>query len=1109
MGTQASASRKQASRTGKSAPWGELFTSSHVTRLVRQAIASLRAPPPSQSPFRLEALEPRILLSGSPVEPVRIDGSLDVAGETDRYSLTLTDPSRVVFDSLTNNANIRWSLDGPRGNVVSSRPFSQSDSGDLSGDVAYDLPAGDYMFTVDGVADATGAYGFRLIDINTARDLTPGTPVTGELSPANETDAYKFSVVAGQRFYFDRFSNSGDCYWRLLDPYGRTVAGPTGMGSDIGEMTLGLDGSYTLLIEGRSSATGTSSYSFNVVALQDPAPVAMTLGEDVYGRITGAGLRDLYTFSLASEQRVLFDSLTNNGNLTWSLTGPQGNLVSSRSLQQSDSIDISGNTLLTLASGDYTLTIDGTGDAIGNFAFRLLKASAATVMTPGTPLTGTLGDAGATGYASSTPSGATLDYSAGGSNLAYAADGTSRFISVADSASLKPAALTVEAWLYRDPTIASYGGVLSKSSTSSWNDGYGLATYTDGRIHFYVNNYSSNEVSADLPANTWTHVAGTYDGSTLKLYVNGALVSSKDYAASINNSAQPLRIGSGAGGNYPWKGQIDELSLWNVARSAADISASYRQVLTGAESGLAGYWRFDDLGSVTFSDLTANANVGTLTQPAIETQLYRFDATAGARYFFDAQALSSGSASYRLFDPRGVLVLGSQSLSTDSDVFTCIAGTYTLAIEGRIYNTAPSTWRINVQPVTDGTSALTLGARVDASIEHTGQQQMYTFSVATETQVVFDSLTSDNYFNWSLAGPLGALISARGFASSDSGQLGGSTAIVLKAGNYTLTVDGSGDKTGAFAFRLLDLSAGETLPYDTAVTDTLMPGNLTRIYSIAGTAGDSITFDWQSTSGSTPYWRLIDPTGALIFGPNAFNADVGPRTLNMTGSYKLLIEGQSSVSATTGYAFTVKFNSNTPIPALTGTALTVGARVDGTISAAAEVDDYVFTIATPGRYLFDALAPYNGNFIWTLTGPRGVEVSSRAFTSSDSFDISSSPVLDLRLPGTYQLRVQANSSVTGAYALRVLDIAAATPMTLGTAVSASLNPATETDAYAFTATAGKGCSLISARSAPTAAAGWSGACSIRPAARSSIQPTSTSTTTSVLARSNKPAPTRC
>ena len=97
-----------------------------IGRLVAGALQRFKRPPARVKPLVFESFEPRVLLSGETVAP-RIDGSLDVPGETDRYGFTLNDNVRVVFDSLTNNANMRWSLEGPRGSVVSGRSFTASD----------------------------------------------------------------------------------------------------------------------------------------------------------------------------------------------------------------------------------------------------------------------------------------------------------------------------------------------------------------------------------------------------------------------------------------------------------------------------------------------------------------------------------------------------------------------------------------------------------------------------------------------------------------------------------------------------------------------------------------------------------------------------------------------------------------------------------------------------------------------------------------------------------------------------------------------------------------------------------------------------------------------
>jgi hypothetical protein len=222
-----------------------------------------------------------------------------------------------------------------------------------------------------------------------------------------------------------------------------------------------------------------------------------------------------------------------------------------------------------------------------------------------------LGDGGISASEMRAANGAPLS-DAPADNRSLLFDGSNRHVAVADHDSLHPAQLTLQAWVYKDAALPNWGAVMMKSSTTNWNDGYGLTNFTDGRIHFFVNQYNTNEVSADLADNAWSHVAGSFDGNTLKLYVNGALVASKDTSASINHSSSELRIGSGSGTHYPWRGQIDEAQVWSIARSAEDIAATYQSSLQGNEAGLVGYWRMDETGGDTFVDSSALGNNGTL-----------------------------------------------------------------------------------------------------------------------------------------------------------------------------------------------------------------------------------------------------------------------------------------------------------------------------------------------------------------------------------------------------------------------------------------------------------------------------------------------------------------
>ena len=83
----------------------------------------------------------------------------------------------------------------------------------------------------------------------------------------------------------------------------------------------------------------------------------------------------------------------------------------------------------------------------------------------------------------------------------------------------------------------------------------------------------ARSVSRQLLLNTWTHLAVTYDGASLKLYVNGAQVGSRPQSGSIPVTDGPLTLG----GNRVWgehfAGLIDEVRIYNRALSSAEIAA--------------------------------------------------------------------------------------------------------------------------------------------------------------------------------------------------------------------------------------------------------------------------------------------------------------------------------------------------------------------------------------------------------------------------------------------------------------------------------------------------------------------------------------------------------
>jgi hypothetical protein len=94
----------------------------------------------------------------------------------------------------------------------------------------------------------------------------------------------------------------------------------------------------------------------------------------------------------------------------------------------------------------------------------------------------------------------------------------------------------------------------------------------------------------------WYHLAGTYDGRVMTIYVNGEKAQSAPARGALLVDDSELVIGKGdpeySGGEY-FHGLIDEVRLWNVARSAEQIRSAMTGSLTGQEAGLVAYWNFE------------------------------------------------------------------------------------------------------------------------------------------------------------------------------------------------------------------------------------------------------------------------------------------------------------------------------------------------------------------------------------------------------------------------------------------------------------------------------------------------------------------------------------
>lgn len=168
------------------------------------------------------------------------------------------------------------------------------------------------------------------------------------------------------------------------------------------------------------------------------------------------------------------------------------------------------------------------------------------------------------------------------------------YIEVPHDPALSPSeAITIEAWVFLEDLdsrpLSGEPSLIGKDYADSY-----LLTVWNGVLRFYSGT-SADSVTSNAAVSTdqWVHVAVAYDESTARFYVNGVLVDTQAFTSPLASSASNLRIGSDEQWAYSPQGALDEVRLWNVARSGADIAADVNTTIMTGRPGLVGVWNME------------------------------------------------------------------------------------------------------------------------------------------------------------------------------------------------------------------------------------------------------------------------------------------------------------------------------------------------------------------------------------------------------------------------------------------------------------------------------------------------------------------------------------
>ncbi len=547
------------------------------------------------------------------------------------------------------------------------------------------------------------------------------------------------------------------------------------------------------------------------------------------------------------------------------------------------------------SSGVYSDSVDATPGTVSADADVPVSA-AVTGLSPGQTYYYTISTTSSEGYYVGLEMSCTTSYATAGKALKF--NGSDTYVSIPWSASFDISnSFAIEFWVDIQDTTQTDKYLIARNGISAGDQFGVIYGYVQNTVEFYAAGYGGDNPRTGsqirIPSPGWHHVAYSYDGTNFNGFLDGRLIFSSATIFSLSTVPNDLQIGGVLDPGPPsnilqvFSGVMDEVRIWNVGIDSNKIRLDVHRTLGGTETGLAGYWKFDE-GTGTATSDQASGGYGTLEN-------FTFDGTTNG-WITSTIPVGLGTSDSTTNFTTGTAALGTVSLTT-TDNFDNPVGLFSTQITaspdslpyGSITVLNDRYWVIHAYGM-PGTFSTNLTFTVPSSFTNNGaaSPSLYTLytrsstsesswntavsgaSAITPTTVTFNGITSFSQFTIGTDAALPIQLASLTAATVTTGvRIEWTT--VSETNNYGFYVERKSRTGGAFT-----------------TVSNLIPGARTSLQ-----AHHYFWLDSTVTTGSYVYrLRQVDLNGAASYSQQiavsvvlAVGDDPAPRKFQLLQSY--------------------------------------------------------------------------------------------------------------------------------------------------------------------------------------------------------------------------------